>query len=268
MRTLHRRQEKGFTLVEMIVVMTVLLVTAFFLFDLLWGILRTSDTDKVRLNMIHDRQTAMTVIEKDVSLTSRYLTTIDAGLTENYPPAANGNAWSYRGDSSTSRVLLLRAYSTTENPLSSTRQPVFVGSGGACSSTAIYFNTVLRYNLIYFVKNGNLYRRHLVDTSTPTCTSQYQKTSCPSAVDLGTGQNANCGADDELILRNVSDFSIRYYASKTSTTPQDVYASGANPSLVTGSVDIEVSLTASTLVAGQPVSTSSSLRISKLNMDL
>lgn len=261
-------QNQGFTLIEVAIIVPIIILTAIFLFNLLWSILSTSDVDRARLNMIHDRQTAMSIIEKDVALTSRYLTGIDAGLTDNYPPTSNGGAWSYLGDSATSRFLLLRTYSTTENPLSSTRQPVFVGSGTDCDPANLYFNNVQRYDLIYFVKNNNLYRRHLVNTATATCATQYQKTSCPSAADLGAAQHASCGADDELILKNVSNFDIQYYDAKTSTTPLDVYAVGADPVLVTSAVDVKISITVSTQAGGHGVSTSSSLRISKLNADL
>ncbi|MGB4762317.1 MAG: hypothetical protein WBP12_03080 [Candidatus Saccharimonas sp.] len=261
---------QGFTLIEVAVIVPIIIVTAIFLFNLLWSILSTSEIDRARLNMIHDRQTAVGIIEKDLALTSRYLTTIDSGLSDNYLPTSNGGTWSYRGDSTTSRVLILRSYSTTEHPLSDNRQPVFIGMSGSpsCDSANIYFNEVQRFNIIYFVKNSNLYRRHLVNTTTPTCDPQYQVTSCPSAADLGTSQHASCGADDELILRNVSNFSVQYYSSKTSTTPLDVYATGAAPALVTTAVDVEISITVTAQAGGQGVSSGSSLRISKLNADL
>lgn len=264
-----KKLSKGFTLVELAISVPILMLTAIFLFNIIWSTVNESNYEHVRLTMVHDKQFAMTMIESDIALASRYLAGLDAGLTDPYPPTSNGGAWSYKGDSSTSRTLLLRAYSTTANPLSASRQPVFIGSGASCDDATIYFNTVQRYTIIYFVKNGNLYRRRVVNNVTATCEPhQYQKTSCPSTEDLGTNQHADCGADDELILHNVSNFTISYYPLKTSTVASDVYATGASTTLVTTATDVEITLGVSKNASGKPITSQSTLRISKLNEDL
>ena len=263
-----RSKRAGFTIVEMIVVTTVMLLCAFFVYNVLWSMYVTSTADREQLNMIHDRQSAMAIIEGDISLTSRYLSGLESGLTDPYPPTSNGGTWSYKGDSSSSRFLILRGYSTTINPLANNTQPVFIGSGANCVDDATYFNAVQHYDTIYFVKNTNLYRRRVVDTTTATCTAQYQKTSCPSAVDLGAAQNSACQADDELILKNVSLFTVNYYAQKTDTTALSVYADGADPSLVTTAIDAEITIGTSKRASGTTVSSQFTLRLSKLNQDL
>lgn len=268
MRHIPKTSRSGFTIIELIVVTTVMLLCAFFIFNVLWSMYVTSSADKEQLTMIYDRQNAMALIESDIALTSRYLASIDSGLTDPYPPTSNGGVWSYKGDSASGRYLLLRGYSTTGNPLSSDPQPVFIGSGTSCNATNMYFNTVQRYNTIYFVKNSNLYRRRLIDSATATCTTQYQKTSCPSAADLGTSQNAACGADDELILKNVNLFTVDYYTYKTDTSPQDVYGGGAVSTMVTGAADVEITIGTSKSVSGKIVSSQYILRLTKLNQDL
>jgi len=263
-----RHKSHGFTLIEVMLVVSIMLVAVMLLFNVMWSMINDGTAQREQLVLTYDRQTAMNIIESDIALASRFLPALDSGLTDPYLPTSNGGVWSYKGDSATGRYLLLRSYSTTQNPLSSTREPVFIDGGGNCNTSDKYFNADQRYNTIYFVKNGNLYRRRIVDTATATCDPQYQKTSCPSAVDLGAAQSSSCGADDELLVGNVTNFSIDYYASRSSNTKLDVYATGALPSLVTTALDAEVTLVVSKQAGGKTVTSQSTLRISKLNQDL
>lgn len=262
----HKSQ--GFTLVEVTLVVSIMLVAILLLFNVMWSMLSDGTAQREQLIMTYDRQTAMNIIENDIALTSRFLPTLDSGLTDPYLPTSNGGVWSYKGDSSTKRYLLLRSYSTTQNPLSSTREPVFIDGGGDCNTTDKYFNAIQRYNTIYFVKNNNLYRRRVVDTATATCDPQYQKTSCPSAADLGAAQSSSCGADDELLVGNVTNFGVDYYASRSTDTKLDVYTTGALPDLVSTALDAEITLVVSKKAGGKTITSQSTLRISKLNQDL
>lgn len=264
----------GFTLIELAITIPILLVTAIILFDVLYNTIQTSALEREKVNLVHDRQTAMNIIEDDTILASKFLPTKDAGYNDPYLPSTNGGAWSYLGGGSTSRALILRTYSTTTNPLASSRQPVFIGNsaGAECSGPNIYFNDVQEHNVIYFIRNGELYRRRVVDAVGPYCVGQYQKLSCPTQAYLtsqGMGtRNSACGADDELLASNVSNFTISYYNSKTSTTPLNVYAGGADPNLVTTALDAEITLTLSRTIAGKTLSSTSSLRMSKLNTEI
>lgn len=272
-RTRHRFSS-GFTIVELAITIPILLVTAIVLFDVLYNTIQTSALEREKVNLVHDRQTAMNIIEDDAILASKFLPAKDASYTDPYLPSTNGGVWSYLGGGTTTRALILRSYSTTTNPLSSTRQPVFIGNsaGSECSGANIYFNDVQEYNIIYFIRNNELYRRRVVDATSLYCVGQYQKLSCPTQAyltsqGLGT-RNSACGADDELLTSNVSNFTVSYYDSKTSTTPLDVYAGGADPNLVSTALDAEVTLTVSRTIAGQTLSSTSSLRMSKLNTEI
>ena len=264
--SLIKNPKEGFTIIEILVTMVIVSVCAFFLFTTLYDMLSSSSFENERLKAMHDRQSALATIESDALLASRFLSTLDTNLSDTYPPTSNGGIWLYKGESATSRYLLLRAYSTTGNPLSNSRQPVFIGSGTNCDADHIYFNTVQRYNIVYFVKDGDLYRRRIADTATPTCSVQYQKTSCPALMNPDASHTAPCSADDEKLLTNVSNFSVQYYDTKTSSTALNVYDSGADPSLVTTAVDIEVTLGVSERVSGKTFTTQSTLRMTKLNM--
>lgn len=263
----------GYTIIEIGIIVPILIVTVLILFDALFAMIRTSTVERGEIDLVYDVQSAITHIESDAVLSSLYLPTVDAGLTTDpYLPSSNGGLWSYRGDSSTTRVLIARLYNTTKNPLDSDRQPVFKGNpaGSECNATNIYFNDVQQYNIIYFVKDGTLFRRKLIDKTTSLCDpGQYQKLSCPSQDDLtaqGLGaRSATCGADDEILARDVTGFTVQYYDTKTSNTPLDVYAVGADPNLVTVASDAEITLTLGRKSSGETITTVSTLRMSKLN---
>ncbi len=261
----------GFTLVEFAIVVPILIVTAIVLFDGLFAMIKSSTTERAQIDISYEKEAAVNAIESDNILASLYLPTNDATLTDPYTPTTNSGTWSYLGTSSTERALLMRVYSTYGSPLSSTRQPVFIGNpvGAECTGANIYFNDVQQYNVAFFIKNGNLYRRRLVDKTTLTCFAQYQKLSCPTVADLAaigiSPRNSSCDGDDELLAKNVTNFSINYYGTKTATTPLDVYAGGADPNLVTTAVDAEITLTINRTVSGQSITSTSTLRMSKLN---
>ena len=263
----------GFTLIEIGIIVPILIVTVLIIFDALFAMIRASEVESGKIDMTFDKQTAISNVESDIILASLFLPTTDTGLTADpYKPTTNGNTWSYLGDSSTSRVLIARLYSTTLNPLDPSRQPAFIGNpaGSECNISNIYFNNVQQYNVVYFVKDGGLYRRRITDKTTQLCDpGQYQKFSCPSqdyltAKGLGT-QSSTCQADDELLLGNVTNFTVQYYGSKTSSTPLDVYAVSADPNLVTTAADAEITITTSKKVSGQTITSTSTLRMSKLN---
>ena len=259
----------GFTLIEVAIVVPILALTVLSLLTALTAIIRTSAMTRSQVNITYDLRSALNTIEDDVLLTSLLLPTIDSTLTgvitvsDPYKPTTNGNTWSYLGDSSSIRTLILRRYATTTNSYAPTRQAVYLNANG-CGATTIYTNEALSINVIYFIKNNNLYRRILTDTSKATCSTQYQKQSCPTIESLGGSRNAICKADDEMILANVTNFNITYLTDSRYDTAYAAYTVG-NSALVSTAGTIKVDITARAGVGSQAVTSSSSIRITKLN---
>jgi len=269
-----RNKSAGFTLIEIGIIVPILIVMVLIIFDALMSMIRASTIEAGKVNITYDRQIAMSNIESDLVLASVYLPEADPDYPDPYDP--NGG-WSYEGTGEDSRVLVARMYATTLNPLDPNRRPAFQDdndpAGVACQPTNIFSNPVQEYNVIYFIDNGNLLRRRIINTSNTLCSpGQYQKLSCPSQErldELGLGgRDSSCSADDELIASNVSAFTVKYYGSKTSTTPLPVYSGGTaedRAELVTTAADAEITLTLSKKVGGNTVSSTSTLRFSKLN---
>lgn len=269
-----RNKSAGFTLIEIGIIVPILIVMVLIIFDALMSMIRASTLETAKINVTYDRQIAMSNIESDLVLASLYLATADTIYPDPYDP---DSGWSYEGSGQNERVLIARMYATTLNPLDPNRRPAFQNdnepSNAACTSANLFSNPVQEYNVIYFVSDGNLFRRRLIDTTNTLCSpGQYQKLSCPSQEDLsaqGLGtRDSTCSADDELIASDVSAFNIQYYGSKTSNTPLSVYSGDTaenRAELVTTAADAEVSLTLSRKIGGNTVSSSSTLRFSKLN---
>lgn len=260
-------RQSGFTIVELAIIVPILVVVVLVLFDALFYLIRNSHIDQAKINTTYEAQNALNVMESDAVFATTFLYTTDTDVVDAYKPTTNGGAWSYIGDSleSDERVLIMRVYNTSANPLSSSRKPSFLSEEG-CTPSTIYFNDVARYNLIYFVKDNNLYRRYALNPSQTTCESIYQKQSCPSLESLGLpSRDSSCQADDELVAKNVTRFEVQYYPSKNSSTPIDVYDPLADPEAVTAAAAVEVSLTITQKAYGNDISSSSSMRIAKIN---
>lgn len=262
----RRISEAGFTLVEMAIVVPILILIALSLFEALFTVVQTSTQERVEMNLAYEKNVAMNEIESDIRIAPLFVPQLDtntAGQDANEGisnPLGTGNTWYYAGGGQDKRVLILREYSTTVNPLIAGREPVFVGSGAACSDPSVATNTIQTYNTIYFVQNQTLYRRRVVDplTKDPVCGNvQYQRTSCPTA-------SASCPAD-EIIASNVTAFNVTYYSSGDPTaTPLDVYT-GPSPSLLASARSAQIDITQTRPAGGTNITSSISLRIATLN---
>lgn len=256
----------GFTLIEIGVIVPLLISSLLVVFSALFVLLKSSSIESTSLNNVYDTQEALSTIERDATLTSQFLPTTETGIIDVYKPTTNSNTWQYYGDTLTSstRVLILRSYATVDNPQSGTRRPAYINNLG-CGASTLYYNSVQSYNTIYFVKNKKLYRRITTNPTQSTCDTAYQKQSCPSTEDLGMARDASCKADDELIATDVSNFSVTYYATPTSSSSLDVYSNTSSGTLVSTAATVKISITITRTAYGTSVPYTATTTISKQN---
>lgn len=243
----------GFTLIELLIAITLssMIVTVFV--STLLSMVRTATLQRTQLELSQKAQIALDTIERDIRVSRAYDTTLGySTFSDSYGPTNTDDnwtgTWSYKGSDASDpdhRVLLLRQNATTTNPMRASRTPVFIQgyldnpyaerdvnlnctayNASTAPTGALAYNPQLPYYLIYFVRDNNLYRRTVTDTTTPLCSSgQYQKQSCPKA---DTTPHANCRASDELIVADVSSFSVAYttilYDSNGRATVTDIDA--------------------------------------------
>lgn len=257
-KTYHKNA--GFTLIEVLVISPVLMVTLSVMVVLMINLSAANLISNNEIIMTVDTKTALSVIEDDINLSSAFLTTKDAAFSDPYGPDGSGATWSYKGNSATSRVLIARTYATTTSVKDPNKTPVYIDQYG-CGIAVQTSNPTLRTNSVYFVSSGNLYRRTLTDVSETLCSPQFQKQSCPPGIG---NPNIICKANDALLVSNVTNFDIRYYAASSDTTPMDVYSSN-DPNVLQPAKTVDVIISVSKTVAGETIGYSSSIKVSKIN---
>jgi prepilin-type N-terminal cleavage/methylation domain-containing protein len=238
----------GFTIPELMVV----IVVSGLLMSVLFGPLNELYTDNNRnlknVVKIADTRGALRNIEHSISLSASF-------YNANQVTDPTGTAWAWTGyptANPSARVLITGNYATTideSTDTSNNRQLVY-------ESTC---NTPLINNNVYFVSNGNLYRRTIKNTAA-SCVGQSigQKQTCASGY-----TNPNCQATDALILTNVTNFSIDYMAqADDSTAIANQYTNATVPAAAKAVV---ITLTAISGTGGNDTTTTSTLRVARIN---
>lgn len=255
------RRTSGFTVVELTTVIIIIpLIIAIFIMTL-YNLSDNSRRDTIQLSLDDRLQFAMDTIESDVRLGSEYYEELPSDFSDSYAP---GTGWSFAGAGENSRVILMARPVTTIDVDRSDQALVYVDSPGFDCTTQLQLNPVLNYMLIYFVDDGDLIRRTLVDSTTTTCDNEAgrQKQSCPR--ELQATWASGCEARDEIIASDVSQFSVDYYHSRATDPAPDVYTN-SDPGDLDDINDAQITLKLSKLAGGKEISSSLTLRISRLN---
>lgn len=278
MRPMYRTKSSGFTIVELLLAVSLsAVVVVVFVAIIMTSFLR-SGRNTVQLELNGNLQLALTDVERDIRYSTVYSTGLPSPFSDTNAPSGG---WTHRGTPSDSnkRVLILKSNATTNNPYSPTRTPIYVNGGLVnpyvtqdpllnCSTTpplgTLYINPQLPYYVIYFVQNGNLYRRIITDTTTTVCNgaTQYQKQSCP------TGTGGTCTVKDEVIATDVVKFTVNYYQQTDDPTPTfillDPYKTTSPDDLALAD-NIEVIIGLQRTVNSSPVTAQLSVTATRIN---
>ena len=224
----------GFTLIELIISMTVLTILAGLLFGP-FDDLYTSNTRNLKsIVQVGDTRSALRAVQQQVELSNGFL------ASNSVSDPLRSTAWSWTGSSTTDRVLITSSYATTTSGVN--KQILTTGSP-ACTPEI--------NNSIYFVDNRVLYRRTLTNNNnsvTPCAGGSWdQRHTCAPR-----STNARCQGSDAKLADNVTAFSVQYYDSSYSGTPL---------SSPTGATTVMLTLT--TDAGDGPVT--SKMRITKAN---
>ncbi|HRJ06127.1 MAG TPA: hypothetical protein PK096_00985 [Candidatus Saccharibacteria bacterium] len=238
----------GFTLVEVLVISPVIILFIGAFIGLVVNLTGESLVLKEKNAVAYNSQAALDEMERTVSQATGFLASTGT-LTS--PQGKNDDTTAFTNDpASEPDVLIIRAAATTAGPFSSSRSLIYTGAG-SCD----YKNPIYQYTAIYFVKNGSLYKRTIV-VPTAACASPWQRNTCTDT--LVAANPTVCKTDDEKLLDNVTNLSVQYYSSGSST--QALAAADA-----TQASAVSITITTSKNVAGSAVSNSSSLRVTSLN---
>ena len=215
--------------------------------------------------LTYNVQNALNTIDADVKASGGYLATNNITLTtgQGYD---NATSVFKNADATNGTMLILNSYATTANPLSSTRNFVYLtNQPSACSSALISQNSKLMTNIVYFVKNNALWRRVIMPSTynagTGTnCATPWQKPTCAIGYDPAT--LTFCKANDIKMVDGISasGFIINYYAAGSTSANTTANASGqtdaARQAAMQTTNTIGVTINAAKTIAGRDITQS------------
>jgi len=263
---IRRFHEQGITLVEVVVVITIMAIMIPVFAVVLIGAYRDSVYANERIQTTTQVMQGLQFMEDGVKTASAYVVAVPSPFTDAYGPnnlgSSGGEAWSYKGSSSTSRVLILSSNATTEASLGTGRLPVYRSDGAFNCTTEKQYQPKLEYLTIFFVREGTLYRRVLNDRVSPLCAgeAQAEQQSCPPEIASGS-LDSSCQTRDEVMARNVVDFDVTYWQDAY-VTQIDAYNS-TDPTILEAADYITVDIGMST--HGGQVTVSMTGRMAKIN---
>jgi len=254
---------KGFTIVEILIVAPiVILVIGVFVtavVNMTGDVLATRASNVLSYNI----QDALNRIEQDVDSSSGYLATNNITLTS--PQGYDDSTASFKNVGANGTMLILNTYATTSNPLNST-SIVYTPSPNLCGSNLVSQNPPVMMNIIYFVKNGTLWRRVVAPSNYATigCSVPWQQPSCAA----GTSGGPFCEAQDTRLVDGIvpgTGFSVGYYTSASSTTANSTasdsgQSDSARQAALQSTNTASVTINAASTVAGRNVSQSGTMR--------
>ncbi len=252
-----RNIRQGFTLVEMLVVAPIVIIVIAGLVAAMVAMVGDALAANGRATTAYDTQDALERIEQDVRIAINFKGTF------NYlsaPQGRDGSAGTF--SFSANKDLILTQQATTSSPYDSSRALVYYADQPAGCSEDLSINNVLETRTIYFLKDGSLWRRTIVDdwnqnsvTNADTvCAKPWQRDSCPVGSTMGAMPTATCNTNDEELLKNVTEFTPTFYTSGTTTTTNPLLASS-----------VSIKITSSKSVGGETISQTSTIRAARRN---
>lgn len=237
---------RGFTLVEMLVIIPVVMLTVLTIVAFI--VVLTGDVlqSRERTRIVYDVETSLDRIEQDVRLANQFMNSLAVNSPQG--PGSGGATGTFQSSSS----LLAQQNATTKNPIDPTRQLVYLANQPHPCGINSQFNANLNVYSIYFVQNSTLYRRSVVPQIT-ACEKPWQRNSCPVGFDISS---SICRSEDEALLSGIEEFNITYLNSVGNNTAA---ASAAEATAV------DIRLKASAQVAGKKIIQTSGIRASYIN---
>lgn len=255
--------KSAFTLVEMVVVapIVILSIVAFvYTIVTLTGSVIGTNAKNLIANKV---QSALFTIQQDLSTPGAVVLSVNnvslmAGQGYNDDTTNFSNV-----SASTGNALIIQLNATDKNPLSGSSKLVYLAnSPNACNATNVGVNTIMTYNVVYFVKNNQLWRRVLMPStySSSGCSTPWQQPSCSPGVSASF-----CKVLDTLIATGVSNFNIDYFTTSDSIIPNTVavdqaQSDAARQAAINSAVAIKPNVDISQTIAGRTVAVSRNIR--------
>lgn len=194
-----RLNQKGFTLVEILIITPVVMLTVILMTSYLFNEYGQLTQQGAQLNLQVEAQNIIFGMQDDVYFADAFNTGLNSGLVDTYQPSGG---WK---NNTTPQTLILSTPAMTANHRADNRKPVYINTLG-CDASVLTDNSVLYNNVIYFVNGTSLYKRIVsAPSSMSTCGTSYFKQTCPAA-----NATTSCRADI-LVTDKLNSFTVTYY---------------------------------------------------------
>ena len=257
LRPRNQRIRQGFTLVEMLVVAPIVIIVITGLVAAMVAMVGDALAANSRAVTAYDTQDALERIEQDVRIAVNFMDKFDY-MTAPQGRDGDTGAFSFTDN----KDLILTQQATTGSPYDSSRALVYYKDQPAGCSEDLSTNNTLNTRAIYYLRNGSLWRRSIVDAwnnnsvtdSDTVCGNPWQRDSCPLGSTMSTAPAATCNTTDEELLKNVTAFTPTFYTGNGSTTTNPLLASS-----------VSVAVTISKSIGGETISQTSTIRAARRN---
>lgn len=262
------RNNKAFTVVEILVVMPIVILAIGAFITVIVNMTGDVLASRSSNSLIYDIHNSLAQIEQDIKLSSSFLETTSFPFSS--PQGSDdASATPFVNVSASGQALILNSVATTGNPASSNRTIVYLANNPSpCTGTenAIDQNDPVQINIVYFVKNGALWRRTIMpigytgagygcNAATKLNATIWQQASCAPSV-----SNPICLTKDIKLVSGIDQdtgFKIDYFSSPESTTPNSGILSTTNT--------VNVTISSTITVAGREIKQSGSAKVTLPN---
>ena len=258
---LRRTVQKGFTLVEMLVVAPIVILAIGAFLTVIISITGEVIATRAANTLTFNTQDTLNRIEQDVKLSNAFLSTNSVALVAGNAQGYNDDATAFTnvgGESGT--VLILEMTATVGNPQTGDTSFVYLAnSPNSCASANVFNNTPMKYNVVYFVKGDTLWRRTIMPNDyllgTYSCATAWQRPSCAPNYTA-----AFCVTEDAKLIEGVSQsgFLVEYLASASETVPLEDASNATLGNLVRQeslnvAQSVEITINSEQVAAGRTV---------------
>lgn len=266
--SLELNKKSGFTLVEMLIIVPIALLAVGAMVMFITSLVGDAVTSREYAVSTYSVSDASNRIEQDIRLSVQFISSLSGMPVQQ---SKNGAGAAFVANATD--TVVLQQYATTSSPYNSNRVFLYFKNTpnvlSACNSTSLPGNSALMVSLVYFLKNGSLWRRTIVPAwnitnaadATYTCkgdgtaaSAPWQRDSCPADSTI----NATCQTFDEQILPNVSSMAVSYYTADGTTQITPV----ANVETATY---MKIVLATSKTVAGETITNTNTIKAKRIN---